>query len=683
MILRDDGIETIMKKCRIDRFVSLLFLSLFFHYLSSTFVRAQEVDSTEVLESSMVTSHGAGKTLLPVQALIGKELESMNAYSIADAVRYFSGVQIKDYGGIGGLKTINIRSMGSRHVGVFYDGVEVTNAQNGIIDLGRFSLYNMESVSLLNGQKSDLLQTARDYASASSLYMRSRVPVFNKGQKNRFHANFRAGSFKTINPSFLWEHQFNGKTSASISSEYLYTSGQYRFSYAKKDGCSATGIRKNGDVSLARMEMSLFGKIQDGSWKTKVYGYHSERGYPGASVREEPGKFRHQDRQWDDNLFIQAQLKKIFSSAYSLMAHAKYAYDFLHYVSDPRLDVTTMYIDNRYHQQEMYVSVAQMFSLLPQWTLACAEDLQYNLLHANLPDFVYPRRFQSYTSLASSLNLKWLKIQGSLLFQYVQDRTRNNKPEARDRLSPALILSIRPFYRHDFHIRTFYKRNFRMPTLNDLYYTFIGGIHLEPEQADQYDLGVLYDHASASSRLKKWNLQIDGYYNQVQNKIVAIPTSNQFRWTMVNFGKVHILGCDVSAGTEMQWGDFQQSVRLGYCFQKAQDYTNPESPWYKGQIPYTPWHSGNIVLNASFRKWNLHYSFLYTGERYESVANIPENHADPWSTHDLSVSRSFTLKRCFLKATLEGNNILNRQYEAVRCYPMPGAYFMLKVNIIV
>lgn len=52
------------------------------------------------------------------------------------------------------MKTVNIRSMGTNHVGVFYDGIELGNAQNGVIDLGRFSLDNMEAVTLYNGQKS-------------------------------------------------------------------------------------------------------------------------------------------------------------------------------------------------------------------------------------------------------------------------------------------------------------------------------------------------------------------------------------------------------------------------------------------------------------------------------------------------------------------------------------------------
>lgn len=106
------------------------------------------------------------REIVPAQKLSGEQLQRLSSNSIADALRYFSGVQIKDYGGIGGLKTVNIRSLGSQHVGVFYDGIQISNAQNGTVDLGKFSMDNMEVLSVYNGQKSDIFQSARDYASA-------------------------------------------------------------------------------------------------------------------------------------------------------------------------------------------------------------------------------------------------------------------------------------------------------------------------------------------------------------------------------------------------------------------------------------------------------------------------------------------------------------------------------------
>ena len=83
----------------------------------------------------MVVATRTSQEVVPVQMLSGEKLRSLGTHSIADAIRYFSGVQIKDFGGIGGLKSINVRSLGSQHVGVFYDGVELGNAQNGIVDL--------------------------------------------------------------------------------------------------------------------------------------------------------------------------------------------------------------------------------------------------------------------------------------------------------------------------------------------------------------------------------------------------------------------------------------------------------------------------------------------------------------------------------------------------------------------
>lgn len=168
------------------------------------------------------------KEITPVQVLSGKELRKLSVYSVADAVRYFSGVQVKDYGGIGGLKTVNIRSMGSHHVGVFYDGVELGNAQNGVVDLGRFSLDNMEAISMYNGQKSAIFQPAKDYASASAIYLTTRKPFFKKDKPYNLNVGVKGGSFATVNPSILWEQKINDNLSASFSSEFLYTSGRYK-----------------------------------------------------------------------------------------------------------------------------------------------------------------------------------------------------------------------------------------------------------------------------------------------------------------------------------------------------------------------------------------------------------------------------------------------------------------------
>ena len=129
---------------------------------ATTDKEATETTDSVALREVVVTSRRKAVEVIPVQTLSGSELELLGGVSVADALRYFSGVQVKDYGGVGGIKTVNVRSMGTNHTGVVYDGVELGNAQNGQIDLGQFSLDNIASISLYNGQKSEILQPARD-----------------------------------------------------------------------------------------------------------------------------------------------------------------------------------------------------------------------------------------------------------------------------------------------------------------------------------------------------------------------------------------------------------------------------------------------------------------------------------------------------------------------------------------
>ena len=633
------------------------------------------LDSLQRLDEVVVTAKALSKEVIPVQQLAGAQLQRLGAHSVADAIRYFSGVQIKDYGGVGGLKTVNIRSMGTNHVGVFYDGIELGNAQNGTVDLGRFSLDNMEAVTLYNGQKSALLQPAKDFASAGSIYLQSRTPRFAAGERQHVKSTFKTGSFGVVNPSIVWDRRLNERISSSVSAEYMYTTGRYKFTYRVEDSYDTTAVRRNGDVNAVRLEGGLFGSIKGGYWRAKTYLYRSERGYPGAVVKN---KFSHEDRQWDTNVFVQGSFRKEFSPRYSLLINAKYAYDYLHYLADPRRDEALMYVNNRYYQHETYVSVANQYALLPVWDVSFSADYQFNLLDADLTDFVYPRRHTQLLAVATALRFPSVKMHASLLGTLVQDHVRSEAQVADNRAesTPTVVVSYRPYSALDLNLRAFYKRIFRMPTLNDLYYTFIGNVDLEPEYTNQYNLGLTYAKEWGDRWLRRLEVQADVYYNEVENKIVAMPTSNFFRWTMVNLGKVEIRGIDLALQTAWQWGkNWYLTGRVNYTYQKAQDFTDPTDAYYGGQIPYIPWHSGSAVLNLNWREWEMNYSFIYTGERYSSRANIPVNYVLPWYTSDFSVSRTQHWGKGDLKLTLEVNNLFNQQYEVVICYPMPGTNF--------
>ena len=381
---------------------------------------------------------------------------------------------------------------------------------------------------------------------------------------------------------------------------------------------------------------------------------------------------------------MQGYLRRSVGKRYSFQINGKYAYDYLHYLADPNVDVTAMYVNNKYRQHELYTSLAHLFNISPALNISLANDFQWNKLFADVKDFVYPQRFTLLTALAASLKVGGLSLQGSLLYSYVKDKTEGRGTNAGDKnnISPSVVLSWRPFIEHNLNFRAFYKRAHRMPTFNDLYYTEIGNKYLAPERTTQYDVGIFWSITRGEGWFKSFSLQADAYYNTVTDKIVAMPTSSQFRWSMMNIGKVKIKGLEASGNLVSRWGNVDCSLRLSYTYQDARDYTDPQSEWYKGLIAYIPLHSGTAVVTLNYKEWQLHYSFIYTGEKFDSSANIQSNMLDSWTTHDIALSKEFGIAGNLLRTTLELNNITNTQYEVVRCYPMPGLNFKLKVNYL-
>lgn len=197
-------------------------------------------------------------------------------------------------------------------MGVFYDGIELSNAQNGQVDLGMYSLDNIEEISLYNGQKSDIFQSAKDFGAAGTLYLRSRRPRFEEGKTTNIRATMKVGSFDVINPSALFEYKISENVATSFSAEWLSGSGKYKFRYrrinpAGEIAYDTTAVRENGDINATRLEAGLYGKMSDGTWNLKFYNYNSERGIPGAIVNN---VWRRGERVWDTNSFMQGSISK-------------------------------------------------------------------------------------------------------------------------------------------------------------------------------------------------------------------------------------------------------------------------------------------------------------------------------------------------------------------------------------
>ena len=660
------------------RLLRSLITTLLIGLLSLPAWAQSKLDSIYTLNEVIVTANRFTE-VIPSQKLTGKELQGLNTLSVADALRYFSGVQLKDYGGVGGVKTVNIRIMGSEQMGVYYNGIPIGNAQNGQVDLGKFSLENVEEISLYNGQRSDIFQTAREFGSAGSIYLTTRRPKFAPGKRANLKAGIKAGSFDFLNPSVLFEYKITDDIYATFNAEWINASGKYDFRYRRITPSGAvaydtTAVRENGDIDAMRIEGGVQGYMSRGKWKAYMYHYASERGIPGAIVNN---VWRRGERLWDRNSFVQGLFEYEILPGLSTKVHAKYAFDYTHYVNN---DDKLIRVDNIYNQSELYASWANKYTILSGWDVSVAYDYQWN----KMTEYNNAERHTHWVSAATAYALgNCFKVQASALATIVDDVNNGNPDMAQKfKVTPALFLSYKPFERTDLVVRAFYKQSYRMPTFNDLYYTDMGNAFLKPELATQYNVGVTYDLDRNDRLFSFFRIGVDAYYNKVQDKIVAYPKGQQFRWTMLNLGVVDIRGVDAQAMAVFRFPyDIELTTKLHYTYQEAIDITNPKDNFYRHQIPYIPWHSGSAVVMLSWRGWNLNYSFIYVGERYSQQENIRYNYVQPWYTNDVSLMKAFKIKDVVLKATIEVNNLLDQDYEVILNYPMPKRNYRVGLTV--
>ncbi|WP_289006514.1 TonB-dependent receptor [uncultured Parabacteroides sp.] len=636
-------------------------------------VYAQTIDTTayhqlkgvEVVEKARPSTT---REATPLQVMDRAGIERLGIQDLSEAVKRFSGATVKDYGGIGGLKTVSVRSLGAQHTAVSYDGVTITDAQSGQVDISRFSLDNVEMVSLSIGQTDDIFQTARMYASAGALSVKTSSPDFTSSP---FHlkAQLKAGSFGLVNPYLRYEQKFGKKWYASWHGDYLRADGNYPFTLVNGDLVEKKK-RNNSDIESWRTELNFAGDLgKAGTLSMKGYYFDSHRGLPGSVIlyNDYSG-----ERLWDRNAFAQARYENRITEKFALQAQAKYNYSWMRH-----LDVDNKYEsgrqDDRYTQKEYYLSVSGLYSLTDHLSFSLAEDYFINTLDNTIPECPFPKRYTSLTALAAQYKDTRLTATASLLGTYITEKVeRGDKPSDRKRLSPAVSLSWRVMPEYNFRLRASYKDIFRVPTFNDLYYLRMGNTNLKPERATQYNLGMTW--SGSLPFINYLNASVDGYYNRVSDKIVAIPT--MFIWKMMNMGEVSIGGIDVNLSAEVPlWKNISLSGQASYSWQHAIDITDETEKNYRDQIPYTPRHSGNVSVAFQMPWVNVSYLLTVVGDRYASPQNIGRNLIDRYAEQTISLNRSFTFASCSLRLQFDIINVGNINYDVIKYYPMPGRSF--------
>ena len=551
-------------------------------------------------------------------------LHITNTFDITGELHQVPGLQLGDYGGFAGLKTVSLRGMGSPHTAVYVDGVRVGNVQSGQGDMGMLDIENFSSAVVDYAQNSISFNTAR--------------PTFGQSRVTG-KAEFKAGSFGTYLPAARIDLKLSERIALSVNAAGIISKGDFPVA----DGAT----RANNDIRQVRGGVNLFGSMKDGDYHVKAFYNAAERGTPGSI------NWPSEDRQKDMNTYLQGVMKKSFSPLYTLRLSAKAGYDDIYY--------TSSWGDSQYGQTELQLNSSHVFSINSWWKVSLAADIQWDKLASTNYS---ASRTTAISAVSTSFNLNRLSLNAAAEYSGYFDRGEGS----RHAISPSVDFRMRVIDGLD--IVGFARRAYRVPMFNELYYVGYGNPDLKPEDAWLTDLGVDF-HRQVS---RTWNLKakVDGFYNILSNKITSAPTAEDPNiWLPYNIGKVRSIGLDLVTGADFTYGDWKGEMDLRYSYQSAVDRT-PDSYSYGQQIPYIAKHTVTASVKASWKGYELNPRWVLKSGRNDATGNLAD-----WNTLDLTLSKTFKLRGPLsLGINIAARNLLDCRYELVSGYPMPGRSFI-------
>ena len=643
--------------------------------------RVHELEGVTVTESQR--RHTLTSTA-PLHLLDRRDMLSMGITDMADALHRLPGITLRDYGGAGGMKTVSVRGFGAKHTGVSYDGVMLSECQSGEIDLSRYSLDNVEGLSLTIGDNDDIFIPARQSSTPAVLNIET-LRMRTDDTRPHLTAQVKQGSFGLISPFVRYEQNLSNRFAFSLVGEYTYADNDYPYSIQNGNE-TVSDRRSNSRMNSWHGELNfLYQTNRVSRLSGKLYYYDNDRQLPGQvhyytnlsgeALRDRNafGQLLYQTR-WDDKLSLKWLAK----------------YNWAESVYRDRM-MQGGVNDASYWQREVYSSAVLLYTPDERWAMDYSMDYAFNNLNGSSWRTLVgkPYRHTMLQSATAKYQNRRLKVIVRLLLSlYLNGQSempattrqdvQQNSADNMQRLSPSLSVSYKLLADQDLYVRASYKNIFRSPTFNESYYYHYGSTNLKPESTDQLNVGVTY--TAPLSRRNMLTVTLDGYYNHVKDMIVAVP-QNMFVWTCVNLDKVRSYGLDATMRASRQVAEGHQVAVAGsYSYQRVEDRNNPDASTYGYQVAYMPRHQGSLSVSYENPWVNVSLHGTSVSSRWPNNNHYEGTLIAGYTDCGATLWRQFRWHRHQLEARFDLKNVFDKHYEIVANYPMPGRNYQISIN---
>ena len=615
------------------------------------------------------------------------------ALSMADILTFNSSIFVKSYGRAT-LSTVSFRGTSPSHTQVTWNGMRINNPMLGMTDFSMIPSYFIDDASLLHGTSS-VNETGGGLGGAVKM---STAPAQNEGFGLQYIQGI--GSFKTFD-EFLRLTYGNKHWQVSTRAVLSTSPNDYKYrNHDKKENIYDEQMNIIGQYYP--IERNRSGSYRDFHLLQEVY-YNTGRGdrlglnaWYINSNRELPMLTTdYGDATAFDNRQREKTFRGILSwdhirSNWKVSAKAGYihtwmAYDYkrdvgngtMAHMTRSRSKINTIYGQA---EGEYYIGKKWLFTANLSAYQHFVESRDKNIILQQGNKGIVGYR-KARVELSGSASVKWRPIDRLGLSAVFREEMYGKEWTP---IIPALFVDGVLSKVGNITAKASVSRNFRFPTLNDLYFLPGGNPDLRKESGWSYDAGLSF--AVGKSGIYSLKGSATWFDSYIHDWILWLPTTKGF-FSPKNIKDVHAYGVELQANLNVALTkEWQLSLDGTYSWTPSINHGEPISAADQSvgkQLPYVPKHSSTITGRISWRSWSFLYKWCYYSERFTMSSNdisltgkLPE-----YFMSNITLEKGFSFRWADLSLKGTINNLFNEEYLSVLSRPMPGINFEVFIGI--
>ena len=614
------------------------------------------------------------------------------ALSMADVLTFNSPLFVKQYGRAT-LSTVSFRGTGPSHTQVTWNGMRINNPMLGMTDFSMIPSYFIDDASLLHGTSS----VNEAGGALGGVVKLSTAPAAADGFGLQYIQGI--GMYRTFD-EFLrltW-----GDEHWQVSTRAVYQSSRNDYKYRNRDKKENIYDEEMNIVgSYYPVERNKSGAFDDVHVLQEIY-YNTGRGdrfglnaWYINSNRELPllttdyaDDTRFENRQREHTLrsvLSWDRLRRDWKvGAKAGYIHTWMAYD---YRRDPGNGIMTSMTRSRSRIDTFYGQAAGEYAVGDEWLFTADIALHQHFVRSADKNIVLQQGDkaivgydQGRVEIDAAVSAKWRPAERLGLSAVLREQLYGTKWAT----IPALFADYLLSKRGNVVAKASVSRNFRFPTLNDLYFLPGGNPDLKNETGVQYEAGLSF--AVGRDAIYTLSGSASWYDQRIDDWILWLPTTKGF-FSPVNIKEVHAYGVEVRADLSVM---LARGLKLDldgtFSWSPSINVGEPMSPADQSvgkQLPYEPEFSGTATGRLAWRSWGLLWQFCYYSERYTMSSNdiTLTGRLTPYVMNNLSLEKGFAFRRADLSLKATINNLFNEEYLSVLSRPMPRMNCEFFINV--